>query len=49
MCTFGSGGFQSGLKWVNAHEIYVAQTCEVYGDLFDDPGGHLSVFAVFSQ
>ena len=27
----------------------MAQTCEVYGDVLDDPGGHLSVLAIFSQ
>ena len=27
----------------------MAQTCEVYGDVLDDPGGHLSVFTIFSQ
>ena len=49
-CAFlAPGGSKVAWKWVNAHEIYMAQTCEVYGDLFDDPGGHLSVFTIFSQ
>ena len=49
-CVFcAPGAARVALKCVKLHEIHMAQPCEVYGDVFDDPGGHLSVFAIFSQ
>ena len=49
-CTkLAPGGAKAAWKWANMHEIDMAQTYKLYGDVFDDPGGHLSVFAIFSQ
>ena len=49
-CAFWApGAARVASKRVKLHEIYMAQPCEVYGDVFDDPGGHLSVLAIFSQ
>ena len=49
-CAFlAPGGSKVAWKWANLSEIDMAQTYKVYGGVFDDPAGHLSVFAIFSQ
>ena len=50
MCAFlAPGGAKFALKWANMQEIDMAQTYEVYGDVLNGLGGHLSVLAIFSQ